>query len=309
MGDPAFLQIKAIMSTPEAIQQSLEFLTRHMGAFLRPQEKILICFPDDGEGSIGDLLTRAARKLGAIPVPLDGDYRWKTMLKTSFSSRISAIAGPPLTILGLTKLSKATKTPLYFRHVITAGYPCLDWMIDGIRQGSDCQTWCCYGPGSGTVLVGISCGKSRGVHIRDDMFTIHIEDEKGNALPEGSIGDIVISPKSDPSIRFHTLERGRLDSSTCSCGQLSPRLFDFDYGWQVDEILRELWAELMSWTSILDCDLIRGENGLELEIVTFPREKLPRFPSCARQVVRPWDPERDSPFWFHRGWRKTLENG
>jgi len=32
-----------------------------------------------------------------------------------------------------------------------------------------------------------------------------------------------------------------------------------------------------------------------LALICFPGEKLPKFPSCAKLQVRPWNPERDCP--------------
>jgi len=62
--------------------------------------------------------------------------------------------------------------------------------------------------------------------------------------------------------------------------------------------IARLSGHLHRWTSILDCRVTRGDYGLELEIVTFPGEKLPKLPSCAKQVVRPWDPEREVPLFL-----------
>lgn len=296
-----------LVNTPEERKRSVVYLTECLRSFLRPQEKLLVCFPEGANDSVAELIIDAARNVGVIPVQWGPDLRWKELLRQSFQSRATAIVGPPLVILGLTKLAKATRTPLFFRNVITAGYPCLDWMIDGIQRGLDCTAWGCYGPGSGPLAGGFSCDKSRGVHLRDDCFTVQIEDDEGNLLPEGSIGSIVISPKSDPTVRYHTLERGRLESAPCACGLHSPRLMDLGPGPDVDKLLVELGAELMSWGSILDCRLKRGEQGLELELVTFQGERLPKLPSCARLVIRAWDPERDEPNWFQPDWRKYVQ--
>lgn len=40
------------------------------------------------------------------------------------------------------------------------------------------------------------------------------------------------------------------------------------------------------WRKIFDFDLV---------LICFPGEKLPKFPSCAKLQVRPWNPERDCP--------------
>lgn len=305
----AFQQMKEAVSTPEMTQLTVEYLAQQLRAFLRPQDKIMVCLPGDGENCIGNLLCRAARQIGAIPVELGKDLRWKTLLMTAFHSRAAAIAAPPLVVLGITKLAKATKTPLYFRDVVTAGYFCFDWMIDGIQRGLDCEPRGCYDPGMGAVLAGFSCTCSQGVHVRDDVFTFEIEDDDGNLIPEGELGNVVMGLKGDPSVRCHTDDRGRLIRTPCSCGQSAPRLVDLGPGEDLDKLLLELGAQMHTWSSILDCKVARGECGLELEIITFPGEKLPRIPSCARLVLRPWNPENDVPNWFQSSWRILAEKG
>lgn len=308
MDRAAIHQLKTLVNTSEMNDLTVEYLAQQMSAFLRPLDKILVCFPKGEAGSIGDLMCRAARKIGATPIEFIDDQRWKTILKTSFNSRATAIAAPPLVVLGITKLAKVTKTPLYFRDVITAGYFCYDWMIDGIRQGLDCEPRGCYDPGMGAVLAGFSCSRSQGVHVRDDLFTFEIEDEKGNLLPEGEVGNIVIGLKADPSVRFCTDDRGRLDRTPCACGRSAPRLMDLGPGEDLDKLLLEMGAELHTWTSVLDCRLSREECGLSLELVIFPGEKLPKIPNCARLVIRPWDPEKDVPNWFQSSWRILAKN-
>ena len=72
-----------------------------------------------------------------------------------------------------------------------------------------------------------------------------------------------------------------------------------------DQELDPITQNLINWTSILDCRVRRGDYGVELELVVFPGEKLPKLPFAARQVVRPWDPEKDEPFYYTPGIEKT----
>ena len=73
-------------------------------------------------------------------------------------------------------------------------------------------------------------------------------------------------------------------------------LSNMTVGRNVEPEIARLSGHLLRWSSILDCRVTRSDYGLELEIVTFPGEKLPKLPSCAKQVVRPWDPETEIPF-------------
>ena len=98
------------------------------------------------------------------------------------------------------------------------------------------------------------------------------------------------------------MRRGIISSLDCRIHNLEA---DAPYP-VTDHRLESLAVEINRWTSVLDCRLDKGENGLEIEIVVFPGEKLPQLPSCARLVVRPWDAEHDVPFWIRADWRNPV---
>ena len=297
MEHPAFIKMQQLAREPEALEATICYLTEKL-EFLKKGDKVLICFQDHEENSIGFLMEQAVIRCGAVPVLWGEDLRWKTLLRLAFSSRAGTVIGPPLIVLGLTKLARYNATPLYIRNVVTAGYPCLDWMIDGIISGLDCDTWGCFGPGMGPVVGGFSCGKSRGVHLRDDVYGMEILGPDGTAVSDGRVGDMVMYLKADPAVRYPLGERARIEYDPCPCGCSGTRLQDMGPGFSTDRDLRDLGQQLQSWNSVLDCRLRKGDYGLEMEIVVFPGEKLPALPSCARLLVRSWQPETDKPFWY-----------
>lgn len=308
MEHPALKEIIGLAREPDALEATIQYLAGRM-SFLKQRETVLICFASHAPCSIGALMEQAVLRCGGVPVIWKDDFRWKTLLRLAFSSRAGTVIGPPLTVLGLAKLAKARGTPLKVRNVLTAGYPCLEWMREGIVRGLDCATGGCFDPGSDAVISGFSCEKSRGVHLRDQLYGVDIVDGTGSSLPEGEIGEIVVYPRSAPLLRYPTGDFARLETAPCPCGCGSPRLMDMRAGYpgNMDKDLAALAESLHSWTSILDCRLERGSYGLEMEIVTFPGEKLPRLPSAARQVIRPWNPETDVPFHYISDGAGTME--
>lgn len=124
-----------------------------------------------------------------------------------------------------------------------------------------------------------------------------INERKEPAAP-GEVGEMVLYPKAAPQLRLPTSEFARLEETPCRCGCAAPRIMDFE-----PEIFREpdilaLGQELQKWTSVLDCRIRRGECGLEIDIVAFPGEKLPKLPSAARLNIQYVDLEKDEPFWY-----------
>lgn len=298
MDRSVFLQIAALAETDAAVARSAAYVREKIGQFVRRNERVLICFPKK-EDACCSILEQAVLGCEAVPIWLGEDRRWVTMLKTAFTSKCNCIIAPPLMMLGLSKVAKHMGTPLFARNVLLSGYPSTDWMVAAVERGLDCRAWGCYDPGIGAVISGFSCLESYGVHIRDEEFGVEIVDEQGQVLPEGEKGGVILYPREQPGLRLFTGDLGRLDSSPCKCGCASPRLMDLDSYKESYEGLSDMGESLHYWSSILDCRLERTECGLELEVVVFQGEKLPKFPSCAKLVVRPWNPETDEPFDHH----------
>lgn len=79
------------------------------------------------------------------------------------------------------------------------------------------------GPG-----VSGECVERCGLHIWEDHFLPEIIDpETGDTLPEGSVGELVITPlfkEALPLLRYRTGDITRLDSSPCACGRTHARM-------------------------------------------------------------------------------------
>ena len=291
----------AISQNPELQEKTIEYLAEHLGKFLKPQERVMLAFREHKKGNISWLMEQAALRINVEPVIWGPDHRWSTLLRQTFHSRASAVIGMPLVILGLTKLKKQNKTPLPIRKVVTLGYPCLGWVADGIVKGLDCEVGGCFSIYSEGIVAGFACGHSWGFHLWDAFYGVDIVDAWGNSLPDGALGRLVLYPKSDPSVRVELGDMGRIGVEDCDCGSKTRRVLDLELGDNVDPDLYQLSQELLAWTSILDCRLAKTESGLEVEIVCFPGEKLPKLPNAAKLVVRNYDPKTDEPLWFVPG--------
>ena len=294
MNDIAYYKLTALASAPEALDKAAEYLASRMSQFLKKRDKVLILFPDT-PATVGALLQDAVLRCGAIPRFMEGDNRWLTILKTAFITRSDCIIGPPLTILGLAKVAKHMGTPLFARNILVAGYPIKPWMVDGIEHGLDCRAWGCYDPGSSAMIAGFTCARCC-LHMRDEGYRVRILDEEGNEVPPGVMGRVILSPDYDPDLQFDTGDLARYDETPCKCGCKTARLMDIDTNNGIDPTLSRLGESFHYWGSILDCKLTNTGHGLELEVVVFPGEQLPRFPSCAKLIVRAWNPESDEPF-------------
>lgn len=80
-----------------------------------------------------------------------------------------------------------------------------------------------YGPG-----VGMSCDYECGMHYWDDYIYCEIIDPKtGEVLPDGEIGELVITTlqkEGAPLIRYRTHDLTRIIEGECECGSPYPRI-------------------------------------------------------------------------------------
>ncbi len=122
-----------------------------------------------------------------------------------------------------------------------------------------------YGPG-----VGMSCNHGTGIHYWDDYIFLEIIDPKtGEVLPDGEIGEMVITTlckEGAPLIRFRTHDLSRIIPEPCTCGCEFPRM-DIILGRtddmvkvkgvnifpsQVDEMLKEIEAASSEYQVMID---------------------------------------------------------
>lgn len=289
--DPVLAQMLQRMSTPEEVESSIAYLSEQFGRFLKKRERVLICI-SDAPGSLGWMMAQAVERCEGIPFFLGADRRWKTIMRTAFSTRCRTIVAEPLVLLGISKLTKAMGVPLFIRNSISVGYPCMPWMREGIQQGLDCRSYGCVEPDG--LVAGFVANGERKLWLRKELFDAWVRDADGNRLPDGGEGEVVLCHKQEPPLSYPIGNYGR----TCHDPEQGVYLYDMSIGLNVDSDIAKLSGHLHRWSSVLDCRVSRGDYGLELEIVTFPGEKLPKLPSCAKQVVRPWDPEREVPFFL-----------
>ena len=282
-----------VFQTPEQLEASVVYVTEYLGRFLKRRERVLICLSDT-HGGIGWIIGQAVERCEAVPIFLGEDIRWKNIIRTAFSSRCGTIVTDPLILLGLSKLTRAMGVPLFIRNAVLTGYPCLPWMREAMQRGLDCKSYGCFDPAG--VPAGFILPDDLTLWIRQGVFDAYTRDEAGNRLPDGENGEVVVFSADQPDVELPMEYLGCIRHCSCEDGSTGIGITDMTVGRCMEPEVAKLSGQLLRWSSILDCRVTRGSYGLEVEIVTFPGEKLPKLPSCAKQVVRPWNPETEIPF-------------
>lgn len=80
---------------------------------------------------------------------------------------------------------------------------------------------------SETITTFCECESQQGGHISADLGIVEIVDEDGRVLPQGEIGEVVVTPlqmEGMPLVRFKTGDISFIAGTTCSCGRNTVRL-------------------------------------------------------------------------------------
>lgn len=303
----SYEKLYQLETSPEALAATAQYLAEKLRAFVQKQEPVLICFPNSEPESLGAVFGEAVRSVNAIPVFWGPDFRWKELLRLAFDTHAQTVIAHPLVVLGLMKVAKATATPLYIHNVVMGGYPYAQWMVEGLKKGLDARIWGCYSVRSGPVVMGFTCDQQAGIHIREDVARAIVLDQDGNPVSAPKRGLLRFVSQKDPDIIYNPEESTILHYQACSCGCDSPRIVETLYTGQDNPSKAILEQRFLAWSSILDYRARVTEYGIDLELVVFPGESLPKLPSCAKLTVRPWNPDRDIPFYMADNFVKIPE--
>lgn len=155
-----------------------------------------------------------------------------------------------------------------------------------------------YGPG-----IGISCDYECGMHYWDDYIYIEIVDPKtGEQVPEGEIGEIVITAfrkEGAPLIRYRTHDLSRFIPGECECGSKHPRIDTIIgrtddmvkvkgvniFPSQIDDLLKDIPGASSEYQIIIDhmegkdfltlfVEINKDANAYEMESVIRERFKI-----------------------------------
>ena len=149
--------------------------------------------------------------------------------------RPSAIVGVPSLLLSLAdRLQQEGVDPagLGVTRIVCIGEPIrkpdftLSPLGERLAQGWRCQI---FGTYASTEMAAsfTDCAAGRGGHLHPDLIAVEIVDEKGEPVPNGSLGEVVATPlgvSGMPLIRFRTGDIASLHDEPCPCGRNTPRL-------------------------------------------------------------------------------------
>ncbi len=174
------------------------------------------------------------RSLGAAAIR-NGLSGFESHLEIIERLKPTAIVGVPTFLLKLGQLIKSRGIDPHrtgIRRLICIGEPVRDRSLRFLRVGESLEAvwgarvYSTYAS-SETITSFCECTAQQGGHLHPNLAVVEIVNDRGEVLPSGELGEVVVTPltiEGMPLLRFKTGDMSFLVDAPCSCGRRSPRL-------------------------------------------------------------------------------------
>ena len=220
---------KRLFFTPEDQEATLDFFDHGMRLLTRAGDRVLIFFPGERPGSVGDLLARAVARFGATPIPFGWPHDLAAAVNALRREEPDVIAGVPVPLLAMARMDAASgQHPRTVRSVLLSADHAADSLRRSLTALWGCEVFEHYGMTEMGLGGGVDCAAHAGYHVRESELLVEVVDpSSGEPVVPGDEGEVVITTlarRGMPLIRYRTGDISRLLPGACACGSPLLRL-------------------------------------------------------------------------------------
>ena len=214
---------KRVFYTEADTEHTAGFFAAGISEMLSPGEKCLIAFPFTGPFGLGDLIAKAVERLGGCPIKAGFGQSWEDLAELVRASQPETYIGFPVTLLSLIRMYGAD---FPIKRALVSGDACPEGVMEELETALGSKLYPHYGSRECGLGGGVTCPAFEGMHLRENHIIPEIIDEKGNVLPDGEYGELVITTigaEAMPLIRYRTGDYTRI-LPPCKCGGVTRRI-------------------------------------------------------------------------------------
>lgn len=214
---------KRVFYTERDTEHTVGFFAAGISEMLQPGEKCFIAFPFSGPFGLGDLIAKAVERLGAIPIRAGFGQTWGEMINLLKQTQPQTYIGFPVTLLSLIRLYDGD---FPIQRALVSGDACPQGVMEELEKALGSKPYPHYGSRECGLGGAVTCPAFEGMHLRENHIIPEIIDEKGNVLPDGEYGELVITTigaDAMPLLRYRTGDFTRI-LPPCKCGGVTKRL-------------------------------------------------------------------------------------
>ena len=220
---------KRMALTDADIEETLDCFRVVMAVTLDPGETVLILFPAAKPDSVGDLIGRGMKRLGAVPVFGDPTGNPARLAEALMEHRPqSLIAAPSQLRAALDDPAAMGAARACLRSVVYAS----DFLPPELREKTaarfGCRVFDYYSATEMAYGGGMECEAGGGYHLREAQLYFEVLDPLGDApVAAGEVGEVAfttLTPRGLPLVRYRTGDAARMLPGPCPCGSRLRRL-------------------------------------------------------------------------------------
>lgn len=225
---------KRLFFSEQDIDATLDFFAQGMRLPARAGDRVLVLFPGNRAGSVGELLARALVRLGATPIA----YGWPADIGAATEllrrERPDVVAGTPVALLALARHEALTRTTgkhaaaPRVRSVLASADHAAASLRAALATLWGCEVFEHYGMTEMGLGGGVDCAAHAGYHLREGELLVEVVDPRnGQPVGDGELGEVVFSTlqrRTLPLVRYRTGDLSRLLPGGCACASPLRRL-------------------------------------------------------------------------------------
>lgn len=220
---------KRILFAAEDQEATVDFFQHGMGVLARPGDRVVIAFVAERPGGIADGLAQALRRLGARPIVTPEPMGPEDLAAFIWAEQASVVVGPPVALLAAARVTAHDGgPPVRVRAALVSADGASPSLVAALARLWRCAVFEHWGMTEIGYGGAVDCACHRGMHVREtDLIVEVIDPRSGAVLPEGTVGEIVVTTltqRAQPLIRYRTGDLARLEAGTCRCGSVLKRL-------------------------------------------------------------------------------------
>lgn len=255
---------KRIFYTQRDLEHTIGLFEVGIGEMVSKDEVVLNGMPNTGPDSLGDLIDRAISNLNATSKSIQFGTIFQ-QCEQIYEMRPDCIICLPTWLLSVVRCYEwRYQEPFPAKRALLSADAIPETVVRELEK-RDFSLYPHYGSREMCFAGAVTCPAHKGMHLRENHVIAEIIDEKGNPLPDGSWGELVITTidmELFPLIRYRTGDRARFLSDDCVCGGLTRRL---DSVHRMDEkslLMEQLDDLLFAMDDIVDLKVTEDEDLL-----------------------------------------------
>lgn len=263
---------KRLYFTLDDQELTIDFFCHGMQTLTRPGDTVCVYLPGESDGSVGDLLCKAIKRIPARPA-LYGMIRSLRDASAFLAvQKADVLVGVPVQILALAEFCKEHQIKINVKRVLLSTDYAAESLIQRMEDLFSCEVFDHLGMTEMGLGGAVECEAHQGMHIRENDLLIEvIHPVTKQVLQDRTEGELVLTTltrEGMPLIRYRTEDLGMITHEKCVCGSNLARIVKMGArlgssielsGAQVT--MKQLDEMMFAQKGVIDYHVITGTDG------------------------------------------------